>query len=121
MTYGYGYPPPGKPPVDSTDMVISALALALTVLGAAAAAFLAVFMMAFTDHCPPETCHLDLGINLLFAGFLVGAVIALAGITATIIRLTRRLRAWPVAVGTLVLTGIACVLGMAGYISAVGG
>jgi len=129
MTYGYGqppeypggYPPPRKPPIDTTDRVVSIIAIVLTVLGAGVAVFLAVFMMAFTDYCPPETCHIDQGVTLAFAGFGVGAVIAIAGIATTVIRLIRRLRAWPIAVATLVLTGVACVLGMAGYIASVGG
>ena len=124
MTYGYGYPPPppmppGKPPVNSADMTISIIAMVLTVLGGAGAAFIGLMIMAFTDYCPPETCNLELGINLLFGIFGLAAVIAVAGIALTIARLVRRQRAWPFAVGGLVLTGVTCVLGLAAYTTAV--
>ncbi len=122
MTYGYGYPPPppAKPPRDTSDVVISIISMVLTVLGGAGAAFVGLMLMAFTDHCPQATCSIDLGVNLMFAGFLVAGAIAVAGFTLTIIRLGRRLRAWPFAVGGLVLTAAACILGLAGYTSAVG-
>lgn len=103
----------------STDRVISIIAMAVTVLGAAGAAFMGLMMMAFTDHCPPATCHVERGVDLLFAGFGLAALIAVVGIALTIIRLTRRLRAWPFAVTGLVLTGAACLLALAGYTSAV--
>jgi hypothetical protein len=121
MTYGYGYPPPPrvKPPVDTSDMVISIIAMVLTVLGGGGAALMGLMLMALTDDCPPVTCNIDLGIKLLFAAFLVAGAIAVAGIGLTVIRLARRLRAWPFAVGGLMLTAAACVLGLAGYTSAV--
>jgi len=112
-------PPPGTPPVDTSDMVISVIAMVLTVLGGVGAAFMGLMLMAFTDYCPPTTCNVDLGVNLLFAGLLAAGVIALAGIAVTIARLVRRLRAWPYAVAALVLTGAACMLGLAGYTNAV--
>jgi hypothetical protein len=39
----------------------------------------------------------------------------------TIVRLIRRSPAWPVAVGTLMLCGVIGVLGIVGYVVAVGG
>ena len=44
----------------------------------------------------------------------------IAGTTLTIVSLVRRSRAWPYALGTLVLCAGACLLGIAGYIAAVG-
>ncbi|HEX5144869.1 MAG TPA: hypothetical protein VFW21_13470 [Mycobacterium sp.] len=120
MTYAYPPPPPpAKPPANTTDMVVSVIAMALTVLGGAGAAFMGLMMMAFTDYCPPATCNVSLGVNLMFAGFLVAAGIAVAGIVLTVIRLVRRRAAWPFAVCGLMLTGAACVLVLGGYITAV--
>jgi hypothetical protein len=121
MTYGYGYlpPPPAKPPVDTSDTVISIIAMVLTVLGGAGAAFIGLMLMAFTDYCPPETCNVELGVNLMLTGFLVAAGIAVAGIVVSIVRLVSRRRAWPFAVGGLILTAVACVLALGGYTSAV--
>lgn len=121
MTYGYAVapPPPGKPPVDTSDLVVSIIAMVMTVVGAAGAAFLGLMMMAFTDFCPPATCDVEHGVTLLFAGFGVAGVIAVVGIALTIVRLLRRLRAWPFAVAGLVLTGAACALALVGYTNAV--
>ncbi|MGU3650925.1 hypothetical protein [Mycolicibacterium sp. A43C] len=120
MTYPYGYPPQ-KPPVSGIDMAISITALLLAVAGGAVAAFFGIFFMAFTDYCPPATCHIDAGISAMFAGFITAGVLWVAGTVFTIVRLVRRSRAWPFAIGTLVLCCGACVAGIAGYIIAVGG
>jgi hypothetical protein len=125
MTYGYGYlppppPPPTKPPRDTADTVISIIAMVLTVLAGAGAAVMGLMLMAFTDHCPPQVCDVDRGINLMFTGFLVAAGIAITGIVLSIVRLVGRRSAWPFAVGGLVLTGAACLLALLGYASAVG-
>ena len=110
-----------KPPISGVDLGISIAALALTVFGAAGAAFLAVMLMAFTDNCPQPACDIDAGVTWVFTGFGAAAVIAVAGVVATIVALARRVRAWPFAVGTLVLCGAACLLGILGYTAAVGG
>lgn len=122
MTYGYGYPPPPPPPPprSGADLGISIAALILTLVGGAVGGFLGLFMMAFTDYCPPETCNLGVGITVLFSGLAVAALVAVIGTVLTIVALTRRTRAWPLAVGTLVLTGLACVLSLAGYGTAIG-
>lgn len=117
MTYGY-LPPPAKPPISSGDLAASISALVLTYVGGGVAAFFAVFAMAFTDYCPPATCHIDAGINAMAAGFIAAALVALAG---TVFRLVKRLRAWPFAVGTMGLCAVLCLFGIGGYLAAVGG
>ena len=121
MTYP-GFPPPAaKPPVSGLDMAVSITALVLTVLGGAVAAFLGLFMMAFTDYCPPATCDIDTGVAAMFTGFIAAGALWIAGLVMTIVALVRRSKAWPWAIGTLVLCAGACLLGIAGYLVAVGG
>lgn len=118
----YSYPaPPAKPPVSRTDLVWSIVALVLTFAGGGVAAFLGLFVMAFTDYCPPATCHVDVGVSTMVTGFIVAAVLGLAGSIITVIRLTTRAPAWPFAFGTLALCALACTVAIAGYIKAVGG
>ncbi len=119
MTYGPA--PAPEPPVSGVDAAVSVTALALTLVAGAVAAFFGLFFMAFTDDCAPETCNLDAGVTALFAGFMVAAATWGAGVVLTIVRLRRRSRAWPFAVGTLAVCVAACVLGIAGYLQAVGG
>ncbi len=110
------------PPRSGVDLAISITLLVLTYAGGGVAAFLAVFMLAFTDYCPPATCHIDAGgVTAVMTGFGVAVLIAIAGTVITIVQMVRRAKAWPWATGTLVLCAVACGLGMAGYIAAVGG
>lgn len=103
------------------DLIGSIAALVLTVIGGGVAAFFGLFFMAFTDYCPPATCHIDAGVNAMAAGFIAAAVIGIAGTVMTIIRLVARRPAWPFAVGTMGLCALACGLAIAGYLAAVGG
>ncbi|MBI3214010.1 MAG: hypothetical protein HYZ38_09340 [Mycobacterium sp.] len=120
MAYGFA-PPPPKPPVSATDVTISVILLVLTVVGGAFGAFMGLFMLAFTDTCPPATCNLDAAVTSIVTGLAVAALVALVGTVLTIVRLVARSTAWPFALGTCVLCAAACVLGIAGYIVAVGG
>ena len=123
MSYGYpppGYAPPPKPPIAPVDLSISIIAMILTVVGVAGAGFLGLMMLAFTDYCPPETCHIEAGVTVAMAGLGIAALIAIVGVAVTITRLTRRLRAWPYAVGALVLCAVSCVLALWGYTQAIG-
>ncbi|MCX2711973.1 hypothetical protein [Mycolicibacterium sp. J2] len=124
MTYGYQpfpAPPPVPRPRSGIDLGVSVTLLVLTYAGGAAAAVLGVFMMAFTDYCPPATCDIDTGVMRAMTGFGVAALVALAGTVATIVALVRRARGWPWALGTMVVCGVACGLALAGYVTAVGG
>ena len=122
MTYGYPPPPPpAKPPIAGGDLAASIILLIFTLIGGGVAAFFAVFMMAFTDYCPPATCHVEAGVTAVMTAFIIAGVIGLAGTVLTIVQLVRRKLAWPVAVGTMILCGGACMVGIAAYIAAVGG
>ena len=120
MSHGVA-PPPAKPPMSRADLIWSIVMLVLTYAGGAVAAFVGVFVMAFTDNCPPATCHIDTGINIMFAAFVVAAVLALAGTVLTVVRLMARASAWPFALITLGVCAMACLVAIAGYIKAVGG
>ena len=121
MTYGYPPPTPARPPLSSGDLAASISALVLTYVGGGVALAFGVFAMAFTDYCPPATCHIDAGINAMAAGFIAAMVVALAGTVVTVIRMVKRRPAWPFAVGTLGLCALLCALAIGGYIAAVGG
>ena len=124
MTYGYPPfppPPPTKAPRSGVDIGISITLLVLTFAGGGVAAFMSVFMLAFTDYCPPETCNIDAGVSALFTGFGIAVLIAITGTVISIVAMVRRTRAWPWATGTLMLCAVACGAGMAGYLAAVGG
>lgn len=117
-----GYPPPPvRAPVSGADLAVSIVALVLTAVGGAVAGFFGFFFVAFTDHCPPATCDIDTGVSAMFAGFGAAALLWVAGTVLTIVLLVQRVRAWPYAIGTLVLCAAACVSGLAGYLMAVGG
>lgn len=124
MNYGYpppGYPPPPKPPIAAADLTISVVAMILTVVGTVGAGFMGLMMLAFTDYCPPETCHIDAGVTAIMTGLGIAALIAVVGVGWTIVRLVRRLPAWPFAMGTLGLCAASCLLALWGYIQATGG
>ena len=120
MSYGYPLPGPPKPPISGADVAISVTALFFTVVGGAGAGFLGLMVLAFTDHCPPATCSIDAAVTAIATGLGMAALIAVVGIVLTIVQLARRARAWPYAIGTLVLCGLSSVLGMFGYFAAVG-
>jgi quinol-cytochrome oxidoreductase complex cytochrome b subunit len=113
------YAPP-KPPVSGSDLAISIVALILTVLLGVVASVFGLFLLAFLDHCPPESCSVDGAVTAVGTALLVAFVIGVVGLIATVIQLVRRKRGWPFAVGTLVLCGIAVFVGGVGYSMAVG-
>lgn len=122
MIYGMQPPPPAprKPPISGVDLGISITAMVLTVAFGAFAAFIGVFILAFLDTCPPATCSVEGAIGSVGGALLITAVTGVIGITFTIIQLTRRKLAWPVAVGTFVVCVLICVLGLFAFGAAVG-
>ena len=111
---------PPKPPIATTDLIISIGALVLTVAFGVVAAAMGLFSLAFLDYCPPETCSAEgattaVGIALL-AAFAIGVI----GLVGTVIQLVRRKPGWPFAVATFVLCALAVVLGGVGYAMVVG-
>jgi len=118
-----GYPPPraSKPPISTADLVISIVVLVLTVMLGAIAAIMGLFLLAFLDHCPPESCSVDGAVTAVGTALLAAIGIGVVGLVATVIQLYRRKPGWPAAVAMLLLCGVAVVLGGVGYSIAVGG
>ena len=113
------YPPP-KPPIATTDLVISIGALILTVAFGVVAAAMGLFSLAFLDSCPPATCSAEGAVTAVGIALLAAFVIGVVGLVVTIIQLVRRKPGWPFAVATFVLSALAVVLGGVGYAMAVG-
>jgi hypothetical protein len=107
-------------PVSQADRVISILVIALIPFVGAAAAFLGIFMLAFLDNCPSETCSAEHAALSVWTSIGVGVCVAIAGIVVTIVRLVRQRLAWPFAVGTLLLCGVIGVAGVVGFLISVG-
>lgn len=91
----------------------------LTVLAVASGAVMALFSVAFLDHCPPATCSAEGAVTAAMTAVVIAGVVAVAGIITTIVRLATRTKAWPFAVGTLALCLGVFVLGGVAYTAAV--
>ena len=118
----YGYFPvgPSKPAASGGDIAVSIIALVLTALLGAAAAFFGIFSLAFLDSCPPATCSVEGAVTAVMIALGIAAVIGVVGVVVTVVQLIRRKRSWPFAVGTLALCTITVILGGVGYGLAVG-
>jgi hypothetical protein len=112
--------PPAKPPLDGVDLATSIAALIATMILGAAAGGMGMFSMAFLDSCPPDSCSATGAFKSVATALAVSAAIGLTGLITTAVRLTRRKRAWPFAVGTLVMCTGVCIAGGAGFAFAVG-
>jgi sterol desaturase/sphingolipid hydroxylase (fatty acid hydroxylase superfamily) len=123
VTYHQPLPPPraAAPRRSTADVVISISLVVLTVLFGAGAAVMGFFLLAFLDHCPPATCSIDGAVTAVGTAVVAAVAIALVGFTVTVVALVRRKPAWPFALATFVLCGVAFVLGGVGYDAAVGG
>jgi hypothetical protein len=120
---GYpSYPPPRpqKPPIATSDLVISIGALILTVAFGVVAAAMGVFSLAFLDSCPPESCSTEDAVTAVGTALLAAFAIGVVGLVVTVIQLIRRKPGWPFAVATFGLCALAVVLGGVGYTMAVG-
>jgi hypothetical protein len=111
---------PPRPPISGADLTISIVSLVLTLLLGGSAAVMGFFLLAFLDYCPPETCSAGGAVTAVGVSLIVAVVVGLVGLVVTIVQLVRRSPAWPFAVGTLVLCGVICAFGFAGYFAAVG-
>src|SRR5258705_4407754 len=118
----YPAPPPSKPPIPTSDLVISIGALILTVAFGVVAAAMGLFSLAFLDYCPPETCSADGAVTAVGIALLSAFAIGVVGLVVTVVQLVRRKPGWPFAVATFVLcaVAVAVVLGGVGYAMAVG-
>ena len=114
-----GHPHPAESPRSGADLAISIVALTLTVLLGAAAAFFGLFSLAFIDHCPPATCSVDGAVTAVVTALLVAGAIGVVGVVLTVVQLVRRKTGWPFAVGTLVLCALTLFAGAVGYATAV--
>jgi hypothetical protein len=110
-----------QPAKSTVDVVVSIILMVLT-LGLGVVGGATFFMMlAFTDHCPPETCSIEAAVTALLGSFVVAVFVGIAGAFVTIVRLVRRKAAWPWALGALIACGVIGFAGFAGYLAAVGG
>jgi len=115
----YPAPPPSKPPIPTTDLVISIGALIVTVAFGVVAAAMGLFSVAFLDYCPPESCSADGAVTAVGIALLAAFAIGVVGLVVTVVQLVRRKPGWPFAVATFVLCAVAVVLGGVGYALAV--
>ncbi len=110
----------GKPPISAADLWISVATLALTVLVGVVGAAGGLFSLAFLDYCPPDSCSADGAATAVLGSVLIAALVGLAGLTVTIIRLMRRKPGWPFAIATLCTCGVVLCAGLVGYLVATG-
>jgi hypothetical protein len=116
----YPAPPPSKPPIPTTDLVISIGAFIVTVAFGVVAAAMGLFSLAFLDYCPPESCSADGAVTAVGIALLSAVAIGVVGLVVTVVQLVRRKPGWPFAVATFVLCALAVVLGGVGYAMAAG-
>lgn len=117
-TPGYRAP---KPPIATTDLVVSIGGIVVTVMFGVAAAGMGVFSLAFLDNCPPESCSAEGAATAVWTALLAAFAIGVLGVVVTVVALYRRKPGWPFAVATFGLCVLAVVLGAVGYATAVGG
>ena len=110
---------PSPPRTNSADLTVSILLIVLTVLTVGAGSLMGVFSLAFLDNCPPQTCSVDGAVSASMTTVAIAALVGLAGIVTTIVRLATRKRAWPFAIGTLAACIAVFVVGAMAYTGAV--
>lgn len=116
------YPPyPQQPPARTGDRVGSIIVLLLTALLLAFGSFFGLMILAFLDHCPPESCSVDGAVLSVLTAIGIAVAVGVAGLVITAVRLSRRLTAWPVALGTLLLCAAVLAGGFFAFTIAVGG
>lgn len=120
------YPPPHQrypqyPPSRAGDRVGSIIMLLLTALLLAFGSFFGLMILAFLDHCPPESCSVDGAVLSVLTAIGIAVAVGVAGLVITVVRLSRRLTSWPVALGTLLACAMVFVAGFFAFTVAVGG
>ncbi len=113
-----GYPMP-PPRTDGVDITVSVLLIVATVLTVGAGSFMGVMSLAVLDHCPPKTCSVEGAVTASMTTVAIAALVGLAGIITTIVRLSRRKRGWPFAVGTIIACMAVFFIGALAYTAAV--
>lgn len=92
----------------------------VTLVAVCGGALMALFSLAFLDHCPPGSCSVEGAVTAAMMAVVIAGFVAVAGIITTIVRLATRTRAWPFALGTLALCVGVFFLGGVAYTLAVG-
>jgi quinol-cytochrome oxidoreductase complex cytochrome b subunit len=100
--------------VSVAALVVAAVVIAMGVL-------VGVFALAFLDSCYAPRCSEGGAWTAVGAGLVAAAVVGVAGMVATISRITRRRPAWPFAVSGLALAALVLAVGAIGYTAAVSG
>jgi uncharacterized BrkB/YihY/UPF0761 family membrane protein len=114
---------PGSPPSAQRrtwDVVVSVAALVVAAVIIATGVLVGVYALAFLDSCYAPRCSESAAWTAVVAPLVAADVVGLAGMAATIVRLSRRRPAWPFALGTLVVAVIVLAAGAVGYSVAVG-
>jgi hypothetical protein len=112
---------PGSKPVRARwDVALSIVLLVVAAVGWVAAAGIEFLLLAFTDYCPPERCSVQRAVTSVMVSVSVAAALTILGCVFTVIRMVRRRSGWPYAAATLTLSVVAEVLGVVGYVAAVG-
>lgn len=102
------------------DIVLSVVFLVAAALTAVVGGFLQLFVFAFTDDCPPATCHIGEATTSVFATWAIVAILFVASIVVTIILLVSRRRAWWVAAIGLLVVIVGGIVAFILYSGAVG-
>jgi uncharacterized BrkB/YihY/UPF0761 family membrane protein len=112
-------------PVDSGSGRPLDIAASITLLVVAWALFacyavVGLVLLAFIDHCPPESCSTDDAFDALaLAGVGIFAVLAVMSVWS-VVRMVRRRRSWWVGVLGILAVAAGAVVGVFGYGAAVG-
>lgn len=99
-------------------MSVAALVVGTVLVGLAG--FAGVFSLVFLDYCPPATCSATGAALSVVGGLAVAAIIGIAGLVLTIVRLSRRRAGWPFATAALVLSVLALAGGIAALAASLG-
>ncbi|RMI35557.1 hypothetical protein [Nocardia stercoris] len=118
---GGGANPDGAPRKPSTtDVVVAAVLLVVAWAGTLGAGVAGLFVFAFADYCPPETCSTDRAFGRLLVAAGVVGVLLVGGTAGVVVQGVRRRRAWPIAAIVLAGCVVGCVAGLVGAASALG-
>ncbi|WP_224390697.1 hypothetical protein [Pseudonocardia sp. ICBG1293] len=120
LSTGPARPEAGRRPIVRWAAALSGVALAVTGMLVALGVFGAVFLLAFLDYCPPQTCSSSAVLVSVGGSLVVAAAAGVAGLAMTVLRLVERRPAWPFALTTLLVVGAAVVFGAVHYASAIG-
>ncbi len=108
-------------PVIVWDVVLTIVLWLVNAAVLGVAAFATIFLLAFIDYCPPQSCSVEGAFGGAGIGALLAILVSLIGLVVGIILMVRRRIAWWVATVALVLSaacwglGIVLAAGAVGY------